>query len=544
MIVQDLRYAVRMLWRNAGLVAVAVLTLALGIGANTALFSVFDALLFKSLAVEDPASLVLVTMRNSRGEPNRELSYPLFAEFQARNHAFAGLIASEGGVTRMPVRVSPSPEIDVIAVSMASRNFFDVLGVRPALGRVFAADDDAPGASPVAGLNDRYWKRRFAADPSVLGRTLVIQNVAFTVVGIAPPTFGGNVVGESPDIWVPTAMQPRLSSGLNFLERTSVDWLWVMGRLRPGVTHAQAQTDLQRVFDVVEREWQGTNQAKGLPSRATVLIAPGDKGFSELRERFERPLRILMIVVGLVLLVACVNVASLFIARSAAREREIAIRVAVGATSRHLARQFLIESLVLSSIGGAAGLLIGFWGTDALLPLLGDRSGVTPLTLTVDARLLAFTAALTIGTGITFGLVPALRYARRRQHTLRQGSATRQRLAVGRTLIVFQVALSIVLVVGAGLFVRTLQKLRALDAGFDRQRVLMLRIDPHAPGYQPAERAVLNERLRAEISVIPGVQSVSQSGVGLLSGRSRTCCMTVPGYTPAPTSGWPSGRTA
>jgi putative ABC transport system permease protein len=532
MIPHDIRYAVRVLRRSPGFTAAALVTLALGIGANTALFSVVDALLLKSLAVQDPDSLVLLSLRTSRGETNPGFSYPLFAELRTRNQTLTGLIAAEFGGTRRPLRVPPSADVDTAVVSLVSHDFFDVLGISAQIGRVLTAEDENGGTVPAAVLSHRYWKARFAANAAAIGQTVFVQNMAFTIVGVAPPGFFGNVVGESTDVWVPVKLQPQLASGHDFLDNASVDWLLLMGRLRPGVSQVQARTDLQSILEGVEREWKQTPKARGLPASATMQIVAGHRGYSELRARFDRPLRILMGAVGLVLLVACLNVASLLVARNSARERELAIRVAVGARNRDLARQFLAESLVLSALGGAMGLLVGFWGTDSLLPLLGDHHGA-PIDVHADARLFIFTAVVTVVTGLCFGMMPLGRYLRR-QVSLVEGRAAKPRLAFGRGLVVSQIALSIVLVVGAGLFVRTLQKLREFDAGFDRQHIVMVRIDPQAAGYQPSERVVLNRRLEAAIRAIPSVRSMSQSAIGMMSGRSRICCITVPGYMPAP----------
>jgi putative ABC transport system permease protein len=531
MIPHDIRYAFRVLRRSPGFTAAAVATLALGIGANTALFSVVDALLLKSLAVQDPDSLVLLSTRRSDVPAAPEFSYPLFSALQTRNQTLTGLVAAEGGGTRRPMRVPPSADVDSTRVSLVSHDFFDLLGVKAHVGRVFAPNDETPAATPTAVLSNRYWKSRFAGNAAVIGQTVIIENVAFTIVGVAPPLFFGNVVGESPDVWVPASVQPQLWGGLDFRDNSSVDWLMLMGRLRPGVSHAQAQADLQSILEAVEREWKETPKARGLPAGATMQIAPGRRGFSELRERFDRPLRILMGAVCLVLLVACLNVASLLVARNTAREREIAIRVAVGGRTRDLARQFLAESLVLSAMGGGLGLLLGFWGTDSLLPLLGDHHGA-PIDVRADVRLILFTLLVTLVTGVAFGMMPLRRYMRR-QVSLVEGRTAKPSFAFGRGLVVTQIGLSLVLVVGAGLFVRTLQKLRGFDAGFDRQHVLMLRIDPQTAGYQPSERAVLNQRLAEAVRAIPGVRSMSQSVIGLMSGRSRLCCITVPGYTPA-----------
>ena len=535
MILFDLRYAIRVLRRSPGFAATSVLTLGLGIGANTALFSVLDALLLKSLPVAVPERLVVLSMRNARGEENLELSYPVFVEIRRRNHTLADLAAGTSASSGVQARVPPSTEVETLSLASVSGNFFETLGVSPAHGRLFTeAIDGSRVSEPTAVLAHRYWQRRFAGRATVVGRTILIQDIAFTIVGVAPAGFFGHVVGEAPDVWVPAATQPRLSSATNYLENTGVDWLRLIGRIQAEVTHPAAAADLQAVYRQIEQDWKGTPKANGLVDGGTLMVRGGRKGFSDLRDRFDRPLKMSTALVALVLLVTCINVASLLTARASSRDREIAIRVAIGAGRRQLARLFLAESLLLSALGGGCGLLIGFWGTDALVPLLGDRRGLPPLTVAVDVRLLTFTTCVSLLTGLLFGTLLVLRYSERRSLTLRQAASTRPRLALGRMLVVGQLALSIVLVVGAALFVRTLQNLRTIDAGFHRDRMLLLRIDPHAAGYDAPRRAALNQRLRSTIAALPGVQSASLSGIGLMSGRSRTCCITVPGYTPAP----------
>jgi predicted permease len=528
MLGRDLRYAMRVLRGNPGFTAAAVFTLALGIGANTALFSVFDALLLKQLPVADPDSLVLLVYRNPGGERNLEFSYPIFSELRERNRTLTALIAATSGEDRMQVRIPPATDAEVVKVALVSDNFFDTLGVRPAIGSLLLDDDQ-----PRAVLSHRFWTARFAEAATVLGQTVVVHGVPFTIAGVAPPGFFGHVVGEAPDMWVPASRQPQLWSGLNYLQASNVDWLMLMGRTRAGVTLPQAQADLASAMHAIEEAWKGTPKAGGLPHALTFEVTRGERGVSRLRDRFDKPLRVLMLIVGLVLLVACVNVASLLTARHASRESEIAIRQAIGAQTRHLATQFVAETLLLALAGGAAGVLLGLWGTDSLLPLLGDRNGILPLDVRADRRLLGFASLISVATGVLFGMLPVWRYARRPNVPLIASRGGRPPLTFGRALVIVQVALSVVLAVGALLFVRSLQKLHDLDAGFARQRVLFVRIDPFASGYNGPELASVNRRLRAAIAAIPGVQAVSQSGVGLMSGRSRTCCFTVPGYTPA-----------
>ena len=529
MLRRDVLYALRVLRRNPGFTTATVLTLALGIGANTALFSVFDALLLKRLPVEDPAGLILLASRNPTGERNREFSYPVYSALLERNSTLSGLAAATSGEDRMPVRIPPAADTEILKVAIVSGNFFQVLGVRPAIGELIRTG--TPAEQPVAVLSHRLWSERFAQARSVLGQPMFVQGVVFTIGGVAPPGFFGHVVGEAPDVWLPADQQPRLWSGLNRLEATNVDWLMLIGRIRPGVALAHAQADLASTLRGIEEEWKNTPKAGGLPHGRTLEVTPGAKGVSPLRERFDTPLRVLMIIVALVLLVACVNVASLLTARYALREREIAIRLAIGARNHHLATHFIVETLILTMVGGAAGVLLGLWGTDSLLPLLGDRNGSVPLQVRTDWRLLGFATVISVATGLLFGLLPVCRYTRPFALTLSRPA--RPQSMLGRTLVVFQIAISLVMVVGALLFIRTLQNLHTLDAGFTRQHVLLARIDPFSTGYNGAALAALNQRLRAALAAIPGVQSMSQSGVGLMSGRSRVCCFTVPGYSPA-----------
>ena len=354
MLVSDVRYACRVLWRSPGFTTAVVLTLALGIGANVALFGVADALLLRSLPVPQPDQLALLTTRTGRGDVNLELWYPLFAELRARTRTLR-LFAGTSGEDRMQLRVASAKELEEATVALVSGNFFEVLGVGAAQGRVLAVSDDFLVQMPVAVLNHRYWQRRFGGAASAIGQQLVIQSVPFTIVGVAPRGFAGHVVGESPDLWVPATAQPRLWGGLDRTQMSNADWIRVGGRLSDRASLAQAQAEVSVAFGAIERDWQATAKARGLPEKAQVVVSDGRRGFSTLRSRFERPLEVLGAAVGLLLLVTCVNVASLVTTRVASRRREIAIRLAVGARRRDIVRQHLIESLVLAFAGGAAG---------------------------------------------------------------------------------------------------------------------------------------------------------------------------------------------
>jgi predicted permease len=338
MLGRDLRYAIRVLRRNPAFTASAVLTLALGIGANTALFSVFDALLIKTLPVPDPSSLVLLGARNNRGEPNREFSYPVFTELRSRSRTLTGLAAATSGEGRMQVRVPPATDTEAFRFALVSRNFFSLLGVRPALGSLLAEAGGKEGQSEqaVAVLSHRAWTTRFGGAPGVIGATVFVQNVPFRIAGVAAPGFFGQVVGEAPDLWLPADQQPQLYSGMSYLDRPNVDWVMLIGRTQPGASLAQVRAELSATMRGIEEQWQGTEKAKGLPPGLTIDVMPGEKGFSPLRDRFDIPLRLLMAIVALVLVVACVNVASLLTARNASRQGEIAIRLAIGARPGHL----------------------------------------------------------------------------------------------------------------------------------------------------------------------------------------------------------------
>jgi predicted permease len=530
-LLQDIRYGARMLRKNPGFAAAAVLTLALGIGANTAIFSVIDVLLLKTLPVTDPQQLAVMSIRNIRGE-STNFSYPLFERLRSEQGLLSGLAASTG-VDHMPVRISGDENTEETRVELVSGNFFEILGVNAKVGRVFTADDDRPSAGQtVAVLSHGFWEQRFNARPNVLGSILRIKNVPYTVVGVTPPAFFGNVVGESPEVWIPASTQPLVLPGRDWIHATSTDWLDLMARLRPGVNERQAQAGLQLVMDRLKAE---PVFRKGMPEGARIVLKPGSKGFSELRERFAHPLLILMLAVSLVLLIACVNVANLILARTAARQRELAIRLAMGASGWRVMRLIVTENLLLSSLGAIGGLLLAIWSANALLPLLAER-GSPPLSIHPDARMLMFTLAICLLTALLFSIQPALKATSRKDLTALKdsvpGAGRPRRALFGKGLAVLQVALSLMLVSGAALLSRSLLNLRLFDPGFARDHVLLIRIDPVSAGYRESRTAVLNRRLLESIRAIPGVISASLSDLQLMQGKNQTCCIQVPGYEP------------
>ncbi len=537
-LLRDLRHTLRSLRRTPVFTVVAVLTLGLGVGSNTALFGLVDTMLLKALPVRDPESLVGIALqtepdlRSGGRETQDDLSYPLFAEFQARNRTLSALVASMSD--RMNTRIPPSQDAEPLTVSLVSANFFETLGVRAAVGRPLTAGDDVPpGAHPVAVLSDRFWRNRFHADQGVLGTTVEVHRVALTVVGVAPPGFFGAVVGEMPDLWVPATLQPQLLPPQNNLEQVGVDWLRVIARLRPEATRAQAEADLTLALQQIRQDWTGLSKARGLPVSPNVIVSAAATGLSELRQRFAWPLQILMAIAGLVLVVACVNLANLLLARAAAREREMATRAAIGASRTRLAKQLIVEHGVLALLGGAAGVLLAYWSTAPLVAMLTDYTGAPPLVLRVDWRLLLFAALTAAATGVLFGVIPTLRTLRSADVSRPQGMTGAVRGRFGKILVVSQIALSLVLVVAAALFVQTVRNLRIVDAGFDREHVLLAQVDSRPTGVKGPELVAMFQRMRTELAALPGVRSVSYSAIGLMQGRSRVCCFGVTDYTPA-----------
>jgi predicted permease len=528
---QDLRYALRMLRRNPGFTAVAVLSLALGIGANTAIFSLMDAVLLRMLPVNNPEQLfflerdgapAVVTMKG----PNRGLSHAFFEQLRAQHEALAGVCTFRGNPR---VSVAVDGHAEVADVQMVSGSFYAVLGVNAILGRVLTEEDDkVPGAHPIAVISYNYWQRRFAGDPAIVGRSIAVNGHPFTIIGVTPPDFFGVTVGEAPDLWTPAMMYAHLRPGRSIEEYFNDPLARVLARLKPEVTERQASATLtvllQQSLMAAGGSQLSPEEQQSLRRQSIVLI-PASRGLSSLRAQFSEPLRILMAVVGLVLLIACANVANLLLARATARRKEIAVRLVLGAGRLRLIRQLLTESMLLALAGGAVGLLFAWWGGSFLLALVGSGRNPVFLNLTLDARVLGFTAGASLLAGILFGLAPAWRAtcvdltpALKESARGPRGGA---RLGLGKALVVAQVALSLLLLIVAGLFVRSLAKLKSLDAGFKRENVLLVSTDPRMNGYQGRQIADLYQRVLERIKAIPGVRSASRSGEGLLGGNGR-----------------------
>jgi len=530
MLWQYMRFALRQLRKNPGFSLAAILSLALGIGANTAIFTLLDQVLLRPLPVSHPEELVRLQWNGQNNAINingDSLSYPAYLDFRDRNQVFNGVIC------RFSVQLSVAypGQTELLDGDLVSGNYFDVLGVGPALGRVLHPQDDRiPGGHPLAVLSYAYWNSRFHRDPTVVGRSITVDGLPLTIIGVAQSTFNGIELGYSPRIWIPVAMKTQMTQGF-FSEFFNLDnrrafWLQAFARLRSGVTPQQAQASLQPMFHSM---LQTETQSKGFETasasaraqflKSSIQVLAASQGRTSLREEYELPLRILMGIVALVLVIACANVANLLLERAIGRRREIAVRLALGARLSHIVRQSLTESLLLALAGGAAGLLLADWTDAALVSFLS--TGETPLGLATspDLRVLAFTLAMCLVTGLLFGLAPV--FAARRVDVAESLKESARSVAAShgwfrRTLVVAQVALSALLLIGAGQFLRTLVNLQTLDLGLDTNNVIAFSVNPSLNGYgKPKSRQLYHTLLQA-VRETPGVQSSGASAIALL----------------------------
>jgi predicted permease len=525
-LIQDLKYGFRMLAKNPGFTAIAVLTLTLGIGANTAIFSLLNAVMLRELPVQNPGRLVLLGQAHGAGSTNdfantTLYSYPFYRELRQKNQVFSEVSAALSlPFDGMHGSVAGSPSLETLNVQLASGTYFSMLGVKPAVGREFTAADDEPaGAHPIAVASYSWWKRRFALDPAILGKTVTLGSTAYTIIGVAPREFFGTTVGESPDLWIPLSMEKQISPGWNGLENKSFQSLYILGRLKPGVSVAQAQANVNVLAQQLWRESAGSvlsQEQRGVLKHANVELTPAARGLSRLRFQFSMPLLILMVVVGIVLLIACANIASLLLARATARQRELAVRMAVGAGRLRLVRQLLTESLLMAFLGGGLGVLFASWASMGLLAMVSAGHGALPLAVGPDARVLGFTFLISCLTALLFGTFPALRATRidltPALKEARGGISGGGRSRLAKSLIVSQIGLSLVLLVGAGLFLRTLVKLGDVDTGFNKENVLLFAIDPVDVGYKEDARLVsLYQQIEQRVGAEPGVRAASIS---------------------------------
>ena len=539
---RDVLFGLRQLRRSPGFTAVVVLTLALGIGANTAIFSLIDAVLLKALPVENPQQLVLLdwtshgfaegvfdniqcdcTDHDQTGRiASAAFSYPIYEQIRDRNHVFSRVMALAGDGSDLNVEYKGEPSR--ADGELVSGTFFSTLGVRPAYGRLLAPEDDRTGASPAAVISYGYWERRLGRDPGAIGQTVTLNSLPFTIVGVSPPEFYGVQPGRSVEIWLPLHAPAQVGPGEGAFQSRLNWWVLVMGRLRPDVTDLQARTELEGILQQsIASDVKPTTKAETIPHLGMASVS---KGLNNLRREFSKPLFILMAVVGLVLMIACANVANLMLARATSRQKEIAVRLAVGAGRGRLVRQLLTENVVLAGLGGAAGLVMAFWGAKLVVAFMA--SGTEPLSLNVppDPRVLGFTAAVSVLTGILFGLSPGLGSTRMDLTPVLKESAgapalrpgSRRGWRLGEGLVVTQVSLSIVLLVGAGLFVRTLANISNAGMGFNPRNLLLFGIDPTQDGYQGQRVGDFYLELARRIEALPGVRSVSLSENTLVGG--------------------------
>jgi predicted permease len=533
----DLRYALRGLRRNPAFTIVAVLTLALGIGATTAIFSLFDAVVLKSLPVKSPDELYIASAGH----------YGLYRAFRKETDIFSDVLAS-GSIEDLDTTIDNGmPE--KTRVSLVSASYFSTLGVPAAMGRAFGAGDDRPAGEPaIAMLSYAYWQRRLARDPNVIGRIIRVRDVPITVVGVAPAGFFGEEVGASPDFWVPLTMWGQIVPGRNFLNSPGTSWLRIVGRLKPGVTVPQAEARLTLTFRRVLEGIFGaptSGEARREIDESTLRLTPARQGVSRLRGRFAEPLQLLLAAVVLVLLISCANVANLLLARAAARRREIDLRLALGMSRLRLVRQLMAESLVLSTIGAVLGVTFAWFGREALLRLVSADGSRAPVAVQTDLRLIAFVAAVSVATALLFGSVPAWRSLRASLVTslaTRRSSGNRSHHIVSPLLVVAQVAVSLVLVMGAGLFLRTLTNLRSVNLGFVSERLVILDVNPRAAGYAIDQSAAVTHRVLERLRGVPGVTAASFSENGVMFGRDSSTNLIRPEGFVAGAEGFPRAQ--
>ena len=529
-ILQDLRYAIRALRSSPGFAAVAILSLALGIGANTAIFSLIDSVILKTLPVSHPEQLLQVTM-----EKNSSFTNPIWEQLRDHQDVFSGIFAYGGG----RFNLAAGGEARYAQGNFVAGQFFDTLGLHAVLGRTLSMADDKRGCAGTAVLSYDFWQKEYGARADVVGKSISLDNHPFEILGVVQPGFTGVEVGSAKDVYVPICSE-RIIHGenSNMLDQRSAWWLRVIGRPKPGVSASQAEARLKTlapsVFEAtVPPNWKPDMQ--GNYRKRTFDVQTASNGLSNIRRQYQQALMVLMAIVGVVLLIACANVANLLLARSAARQREIAIRMALGSGRARLIRQLLTESMVLSLTGAALGILFAQWGTRLLVRLLSTGPNQVSLDLTIDLPVLSFTMGVAILTGLLFGLAPAWRGTRVNPQSAMKANARGviegSRFGLGKALVVLQVALSLVLVVGAGLMVSTFLKLNSLDAGFEREHILLVSVDLRNGNYPPARRGAVFYEMLQHLRALPGVRSASASNMTPISGSFWNENLHIEGYT-------------
>jgi putative ABC transport system permease protein len=543
-LLQDLRYALRQLRKSPGFTAVAVLTLALGIGANTAIFGLLDQALLRALPVKEPDRLVVLKYSgsntghlSSRSEGKLYFSYPMYRDLRDQNTVFSGIIATDW--TQAGLQWHNQPEL--VATELVSGNYFDVLGVQPALGRLLVASDDTvANANPVAVLSFNYWQRRFGTDPTILNQSALVNGHPFTIVGVAQPDFHSVVMGDTPGIFVPMMMKSQVMPEVDDLTDRRSSWLNIVARLKPGVSREQAEAGINPVWyairaDELKQMGHKTESFReNFVAKSHLSLLEGTKELSPLRSDVKTPLLIVMAMVGLVALMACANVGSLLLVRAAGRLREMSVRYALGAKRKRVIQQLLVEGLLLGLTGGALGIILAPPISAVLIKMIwGGRGMELPLSSRTDLRILAFNFALAVSASLLFSLAPAVQFWRPnlgpalKQQVIAGGGPLRfRRIAVG-----VQVGLSLLLLVGAGLFTRTLHNLKSLDVGFATDHLVTFNIDPSLAGYQPAQNLEVDSRVLRTLAALPGVRSVAGTNDSELANDNWSNNITLAGYT-------------
>lgn len=547
-LLQDLRYALRQLRKSPGFATVAIVTLALGIGANTAIFSLLDQALLRSLPAKDVDRLVILKYEGSntgriasRTDSHFYFSYPMYRDLRDRNSVFSGLIATDW--TQVGVQWHNQP--DLVAAEMVSGNYFDVLSLQPALGRLFVASDDLkPDANPVVVLSFSYWQRRFGAEPGILNQSVLVNGHPFTVVGVAPPGFHSVVMGDTPDVFVPMMMKAQVMPGSNDFDDRRSSWLNIVGKLKPGISRAQAEAGISPLWYSIRSDELKEIKAKSedfstrFLAKSHLLVLDGARGFSPLRGDVEMPLLIVMGMVALVALMACANVGSLLLVRASGRIREMSVRYALGAKRARVIQQLLVEGLLLGSAGGLLGMLLAPRVSALLITMIwSGGTGDLPFSAKPDLRIMLFNCGLALFASLLFSLAPAAQFWRPDlAPALKQQGITAKSgpLRFRRVSVALQIGLSLMLLVGAGLFVRTLHNLRSLNAGFATDHLLTFGIDPRMAGYEPARIFALYRSVFETLNGLPGVRSVAATNDPELANDNETGNIAIPGYAEKP----------
>lgn len=546
-LLQDVRYALRQLAKSPVFTVTAVVTLALGIGANTAIYSLLDQVILRSLPVQRPEQLVMLSYTGSDrgrtsaygGSSEDYFSYPMYRDIRDKNSVFNGVLATD----QVQVGIQWHNQPELINGELVSGNYFEVLGIKPALGRLLVqSDDETQERNPVVVLSYGYWQRRFGSDPRVVNDTILINSHPFTVVGIAPPGFRSFVVGAAPEVFAPMMMKPQITPGWNDLDNRRSRWLNVIGRLKPEMTIAKAETGLAPLWHS-RRE----DELKAIPNvtpkfregflaKSELSLHEAARGFSPVRDQIGTPIIIVMTMVGLVVLIVCANVASLLLVRAAGRVREMSVRYALGASRLRVVQQLVSEGLVLGLAGGILGIVLAPEITQLLLrKIFSDSSGQIPFSSSLDARILIFNFAVSIAVGLLFSLAPALQFWRPDLvQTLKQQITTFSggQLRLRRGSVAVQMSLSLLLLFAAGLFVRTLHNLKNVDVGFATDHLVTFGIEPGYAGYELNREAQLYKRIRENLATLPGARSTAGTSDPELANNDSVSSIGVPGYTP------------